>query len=156
MRNPRLAVALVLISCVLPARAQAPAQPPPQAPSDADAIRQTALDYIEGWYEGNPERMEKSLHPELAKRIAFTDARTGRSSLDHMGVMSLVQQTRVGYGKQVPTDKQQKDVTILDVFGNAASVKVVASGWIDYMHMAKYNGKWVIINVLWELKPETK
>jgi hypothetical protein len=26
------------------------------------------------------------------------------------------------------------------------------SGWIDYMHMAKWNGQWKIVNVLWELK----
>jgi len=35
-----------------------------QATSDADLIKQTALDYIEGWYEGNAERMERALHPE--------------------------------------------------------------------------------------------
>jgi hypothetical protein len=45
---------------------------------------------------------------------------------------------------------QQKDVTILDVFGNTASVRVVAADWIDYLHVAKFNGRWVI--VLWELK----
>ena len=26
--------------------------------------------------------------------------------------------------------------------------------WIDYMHIGKFNGKWVIINVLWEHKPK--
>jgi hypothetical protein len=25
--------------------------------------------------------------------------------------------------------------------------------WVDYMHIGKMNGKWVIINVLWEMKP---
>jgi len=45
-------------------------------------------------------------------------------------------------------------VTILDVFENAASVKVVASDWIDYLHMAKIQWAVVIINVLWELKPK--
>jgi hypothetical protein len=54
---------------------------------------------------------------------------------------------------KTPKDKQQKDVTILDVFENAASVKVIASEWVDYLHMAKFNGHWVIVNVLWELKP---
>jgi hypothetical protein len=42
------------------------------------------------------------------------------------------------------------------VFQNAASVKVIASEWIDYLHMAKVNGQWVIVNVLWELKPKEK
>ena len=73
-----------------------------------------------------------------------------------MGAMTLVQFTRGGGGKTTPKEQQQKDVTILDVFENTASVKAVMSGWIDYMHMARYNGRWVIVNVLWELKPGAK
>src|SRR5262249_42758270 len=121
--------------------------------ADQAAIKQAALDYIEGWYEGNADRMERSLHPELAKRIVRTDPKTGRSRLDQMSAMTLVQGTRGGFGKRTPKDKQQKDVTILDIFGNTASVKVVATDWIDYLHIAKFNGKWVIVNVLWEMKP---
>jgi hypothetical protein len=121
--------------------------------ADRAAITRTALDYIEGWYEGNAERMERSLHPELAKRIVRTDPKTGLSRLDQMSAMTLVQGTRRGGGKKTPPEKQQKDVTILDVYGNAASVKIVAGDWIDYLHVARYNGKWVIVNVLWELKP---
>jgi hypothetical protein len=121
--------------------------------ADRIAIEQTALDYIEGWYEGNAERMERSLHPELAKRIVLTDPKSGRSRLDQMSALTLVQSTRRGGGKQTPVAKQQKDVTILDVYQNTASVKVVAADWIDYLHVAKYNGRWVIVNALWELKP---
>lgn len=124
----------------------------PVADADKAAIKQTALDYIEGWYEGNAERMERALHPELAKRIVRSNPE-GRSRLDQMSAMSLVQGTRRGGGKETPKEKQLKDVTILDVYQNAASVKVVASDWIDYLHMAKYNGQWVIVNVLWELTP---
>lgn len=124
-----------------------------QATADAAAIKQTALDYIEGWYEGNAERMERALHPELAKRIVRTN-KEGMSQFSQMSAMTLVQGTRRGGGKETPKEKQQKDVTILDVYENAASVKVVASDWIDYLHMAKFNGRWVIVNVLWELKPK--
>ena len=127
-----------------------------QTPADAAAIKQTALDYIEGWYEGNAERMERALHPELAKRIVRTNPQNNRSSLGQMSAMSLVQGTRAGGGKDTPKEKQQKDVTVLDVFENAASVKVVASDWVDYLHVAKFNGHWVIVNVLWELKPVKK
>ena len=117
------------------------------------AIKQAALDYIEGWYEGNAERMERALHPELAKRIVRSNQQ-GNSRLDQMGAMTLVQGTKRGGGKNTPKEKQLKEVTILDVYENAASVKIVASDWIDYLHMAKFNGQWVIVNVLWELKPQ--
>jgi len=122
---------------------------------DKAAITATALDYIEGWYEGSAERMERALHPDLAKRIVRTNDK-GQSMIGQMSAMGLVQGVKRGGGKDTPKDKQQKDVTILDVYENAASVKVVASDWIDYLHIAKFNGRWVIVNVLWELKPAKK
>ncbi len=126
---------------------------PAQSAADSAAIRATALDYIEGWYQGNAERMERALHPELAKRIVRTNPDNGRSSLGQMSALTLVQSTRVGGGRDTPVVQQQKDVTILDIYQGAASVKVVASSWIDYMQVARWNGRWVIVNVLWELKP---
>ena len=127
-----------------------------RAGADEEAIRQAALDYCEGWYTGDPERMERCLHPELAKRIVRTDPETGKSKLDQMGALRLVQYARAGYGKKTPKELQQKDITILDIYGNVASAKAVMAGWIDYMHLAKYNGEWVIVNVLWEVKPEAE
>src|SRR3712207_2534846 len=141
MRRLGFVFVIILLACFMETRAQTPA--------DAAAVKQTALDYIEGWYEGNAERMERALHPELAKRIVRTN-KEGYSNLGQMGAMSLVQGTRRGGGKETPKEKQQKEVTILDVFENAASVKVVASDWVDYLHIAKWNGRWVIVNVLWE------
>jgi len=123
-----------------------------QTAGDTSAIRQTALDYIEGWYEGNGERMQRALHPDLAKRIINTDDR-GRSVLGHQSSMTLVLNTRAGGGSATPVGQQRKDVRILDIFGNTASVRVDAASWIDYMHIAKWNGRWVVVNVLWEIRP---
>ena len=123
--------------------------------ADKEAIKQTALDYIEGWYEGNPDRMERALSPDLAKRIVMTNPQ-GRSMLQQMSAMGLVQNVKRGGGKNTPKERQQKDVTILDVFENAACVKIVASDWVDYLQEARFNGHWVIVNVLWELKPQAK
>jgi hypothetical protein len=127
-----------------------------QTSTDSSSIRATALDYVEGWYEGNPERMGRALHPELVKRIVGTDTTTRHSVLENMGASALVNGTRRGWGKETPKDRQQKDVTILDIFGNVASVKAVMADWIDYLHIAKVDGRWVIVNVLWELKRKKK
>ena len=146
MKKASLFLWLLLSVCALQASAQTKV-----SEADKAAITATALDYIEGWYEGNPERMERALHPDLAKRIVMTNPQ-GWSQLQQMSAMGLVQGVKRGGGKNTPKEKQQKDVTILDVFNNAACVKVVASDWIDYLHVAKWNGRWVIVNVLWELK----
>ena len=122
---------------------------PGQGAADSAAIRATALDYIDGWWEGNAERMERAVHPDLAKRIVNADAR-GRSVLGHQSAMTLVQGTRRGGGRETPAAERRSDVRILDIFGNTASVRVDAGAWVDYMHIAKWNGRWVIVNVLWE------
>ena len=123
-----------------------------QTAADSTAIRQAALDYIEGYYTGDGTRMERALHPELAKRIVRTNEQ-GRSQLSNMSAMSLVLGTRAGGGNDTPAAERRKDVTILDIYQNAASAKIYASGWVDYLHLAKWNGRWVIVNVLWELHP---
>ena len=122
-----------------------------QTATDRDAIVQTALDYIEGYYTGDAARMERSLHPDLAKRIVRIDP-AGKPRLDHMGAPQLVK-IAAGRANAPKPAQQQKDVTVLDVFGNTASVKIVANDWIDYLHVAKWEGRWVIVNVLWEMKP---
>ncbi len=143
--------AFVLIAILTFCMCETRAQPISTSAADQAAIKQAALDYIEGWYKGDAERMERAIHPELIKRIVRTNEK-GQSGLRQMSAISLLQDTRSGYGKNTPKEKQQKDVMILDVFENAASVKIVASDWIDYLHIAKFNRRWMIINVLWELK----
>lgn len=130
----------------------APAAAPAPSEADTTAIRQAALDYAEGWYEGDAARMERALHPDLAKRVVVNDA-GGKARLDHMGALRLVQGVRAGHGKSTPKEKQRKDITIFDVQGNAATVKLAMADWTDFLHIAKLNGKWVIVNVLWELAP---
>ncbi|HXE81805.1 MAG TPA: nuclear transport factor 2 family protein [Gemmatimonadales bacterium] len=123
-----------------------------QTAADSSGIRQAALDYIEGYYEGNAERMARAVHPELAKRIVRVNEQ-GRYMLGQMSAMTLVEGTRAGGGKDTPVAERRKDVTIFDIYQNAASAKIYASGWVDYLHLAKWNGRWVIVNVLWELHP---
>ena len=143
----RLVIALVVV-------VGAPKAMRAQTAADSAEIRSTALDYIEGWYAADGARMERSLHPELAKRNVSTDPRNGRSRLIQMTAMSLVQGTRNGGGREIPTGERKNGVRILDIYNGAASVRVDAATWVDYMQMAKWNGHWKIINVLWENAPD--
>src|SRR5438445_13755142 len=115
-----IALAGIIVVLVMCAHAQN------ATPDEDTAIKKTALDYIEGWYEGDAARMEHALHPELAKRMISVDPQTGRSKFNHMGAMTLVQGTRRGGGSKTPKERQSKDITILDRYNNAAVVKIVA------------------------------
>lgn len=123
-----------------------------QTVSDAvhAAIIAVALDYAEGAYTGDGARMERALHGQLAKRVVLT-APDGTSRLAQMSALELVQYARDGHGRQ-PEERRQRDVRILDVFRDVATVRLEMNDWIDYLQLAQWNGRWVIINVLWVLK----
>jgi Putative lumazine-binding len=124
-----------------------------QSAADTSGIRTAALNYIEGWYTGDAHRMEQALHPQLAKRIVETDPKSHKSVLSQMGSKELVQYTREGGGQKTPAKRRQADVSVLDIYQGAASAKVIAADWVDYLHLSRWNGGWVIVNVLWEFKP---
>jgi hypothetical protein len=126
-----------------------------QTVADSTAIRSTALDYIEGWYTADAERMERALHPHLAKRFQ-EPLPNGGVRLTDTSALELVQQVRHGGGSNVARTDRRTDVTILDIFQDVASVRVDAHGWIDYMHIARSNGQWRIVNVLWEIRRESR
>jgi hypothetical protein len=140
----RTAIALVLILAAAPAAAQTAA--------DSAAIRTTALNYIDGWWSADAPRMASALHPELVKRIRGADPAGGREWIDEMGASRLVRGTGRGGGRETPVAARRSDVRILDIFQNTASVRVDAGPWVDYLHMVKWAGRWVILNVLWEMR----
>ena len=141
-----VAILTILAAATITTTAQA------QTSADSAAIVATSLDYIEGWYTGDAVRMERALHPDLAKRIVFSDAETGQSKLGDMSADQLIAGAERGVGKNSPN--KRADVAILDIFENMATVRVDAGGWVDYLQIARWNNEWVIINVLWEVRPE--
>src|SRR5690349_1633032 len=122
-----------------------------QTAADSAAIRTTALDYIDGWYTNNPTRMERALHPHLAKRLVWADS-TGRSHLVDLTALELIQGTRSH--PPTPANERRHDVSILSSYGNVAMVRIEASDWVDFLQEVKWNGDWKIINVVWENRPQ--
>ena len=120
---------------------------------DKKAIEETALNYIEGWYSGDAERMDKALHPQLAKRGIVANRSTGKIGIMPATKEQMVQWTKGGAGKK-PKDQRGVKVTILDKLENTASVKIVSADFIDYAHLAKIDGEWKILNVIWEFPPK--
>jgi hypothetical protein len=122
-----------------------------QTKSDSLEIQATALNYIEGFYTNNAQRMEKAIHSELAKRIILKDEQ-GIFSLKNTGSSELLASTKKF---KRPDDKNSEPfkatVQILDISSDIASVKVTTNKlkFFDYMHLGKINGEWKIINVLW-------
>ena len=147
-RWPFLTLALLLF--VVPVAAQ-------DANADREAVRQAVLDYVEGIYNVEPARIERSVSPNLAKMGFYrppteTAYRPGRS----MAFQQLVEIAK-NFNKEGKLRKDApKDIEIYDVMDQTATVKLTADWGIDYMHLAKIDGKWMIVNVLWQSHPPKK
>lgn len=123
--------------------------------TDADkvAIRQAALDYVDGFYEGSAERLDKALHPNLQK-VTLRQLPNGRDMLDFNGAaFNLKEFAASGLGRR-PAEERKIEVTILDIYQNIATVKIDSADFLDYAHVAKINGEWKIVNVLWAGHPK--
>ncbi len=122
-----------------------------QTQKDSLAIKQAALDYIESQHNVKPDQFERSAHPRMVKRTFWTHQKTGKEYLRETftDAMTLLAETYNLNGDKFPKNPK-KEVIILDIFDKTASVKLIADDWIDYMHIVKLNGKWQIVNVLWQ------
>ncbi|MEI7906472.1 MAG: nuclear transport factor 2 family protein [Bacteroidota bacterium] len=127
-----------------------------QSVKDSADIRAAALNYVEGWYEGNADKMAKAIHPKLVKRIIgwSMDITKNENVMSEMNGDQLIDGTKKGFGTKIPKERQIKKITILSIYNNTASVKTEMADWYDFMHLGRWNGEWKIINVLWEMKPQ--
>lgn len=141
-----LALLLALAGATTPAA-------PAIDPAMRAAIEATCLDYVDGQLEGDPARVARSLHPDLAKRAILGDTPDERLGLRRMSKEELVELTRQGALK-TPKAQWNRSCKVLDVTGNAASVRLETPWFVDYFHMGRFGERWVIVNALWYSKPK--
>ena len=110
---------------------------------DVSAIRATVTNYIEGYFTGDAQRMEQTLHPHYLKHIIHGDIpmreRTGAE---------MIREVRKSGPADFPAPEKTEQVSVLDVAGDIASAKLVTPGWTDYVTLEKVNGEWKILSVV--------
>lgn len=125
-----------------------------QSAADSAGVRAAALDYVEGIYRVDTMRIVKSVRPELAKRGYYVPRGKTEYASEPMTYAELIDVAR-DWNKagRINPETAPKEVRILDMQDQTASVKLTARWGTDYMHMAKYDGRWMIVNVLWQSPP---
>ena len=121
--------------------------------SDLDDIRRIAMDYAEGWYTADTERMARACHDNLAKRtLVRTDAGAGWTSGPISTKSAMVNWTAEGGGREVGADLEY-DIEVLDVFRDIATVRCLSAEYVDYLQLGRFgDAGWQILNVLWQLR----
>jgi hypothetical protein len=125
----------------------------PPSVEDLEAITAVARDYVEGWFDGDEARMRRCLHPELVKRTIYRDPATGDWRLGRPAdAEMMVGWTRDGEGRTAVAAERVFEIVIEKVFRHLASVSVLSSPYMDLLHIAKIGDRWLIANVLWEVR----
>jgi Putative lumazine-binding len=116
--------------------------------AEARAIVAAALDYYEGWFDGEPERMERALHPDLVKRSLASDGR----SVDTISAREMVEATADGVGRtrDPGSDRRNIEVHVDHVHGDIATVSATSAVYVDYLQLVRTREGWKIANVLWD------
>jgi hypothetical protein len=144
----KTAIAALILAIALPLQAAQSG-----AAADRAAVQQAALDYVEGIYTSDVARIERSVHPQLTKRGFWRESPTlpwGPQST--MTYDQLVALTKTWNAKK-DRDTTIKKVDIYEVLDQTASAKITAMWGVDYLHLAKYDGRWKIINIVWQAHP---
>jgi hypothetical protein len=121
------------------------------APAEIEAITQAITDYMEPWYGAGHEKLVDAIHPSIVKRKFYANPETGVFVLGQTTADQLIGIAKdcAAQGSK-PADQWQNDITILDVFQNIATAKSVGSMWTDYLHLAKLDGRWQIMHILFD------
>ena len=108
-------------------------------------ITEAVRDYFEGWFDGDVERMDRALHPELVKRWPGEEqgATLGITTKERM-----LELTAGGEGRKDGADRSL-EIEIEDVSEDIASVSVRSAVYHEYLHLVRTPDGWKVANALW-------
>ena len=117
-------------------------------------VKRAVQDYLEALYECKPELIERSVHKDLTK-IGFWRRETSEpyqaGKMTYEALYELAGKWNKD-GSKVTADSP-REIKILDMMDQTAVARLDAQWGVDYMHLAKMDGKWKILHVLWQIYP---
>jgi hypothetical protein len=116
--------------------------------AERDAIVRVALDYFEGWFDGDAARIERTLHPDLAKRSP--DDAPAPGELEKLTAREMIEATAKGVGKTRDVPDRGIEVEVEHVHREIANVTVRSTVYVEYLHLVRTREGWKIINALWQ------
>ena len=116
-------------------------------------MRSAVEDYVHGFYDAEPARIERSVSEALVKKGYW---RRDASSEYAEALMTFEGAVKLA-GDWNADGRQGADLTyeieILDVLDKTAAAKLTAKWGIDYFQLVKEGDKWMIHQVMWQSHP---
>ena len=120
----------------------------PTDPTEERAVRATVDDYFLGWYDADPERMRRALHPLLAKR-GWTREEGGVLELEPVTAEDMIEWAGAGRGRRPDQADRVYETRVVEVHDRVAVTVSHALPYVEYLHLIKTDEGWKIINALW-------
>jgi hypothetical protein len=119
---------------------------------DVKGIEQAVQNYVSSIYDLKPELLDESVSPKIQK-LGYMPAEDGSGLVESWMTFDELKELAGHLNKDGMFDPKTspRKVTILDHTDMIANVKLEAAWGIDYIHLTKYSGEWMIINVIWEM-----
>jgi hypothetical protein len=112
-------------------------------------VTRTVEDYYSGWYDADPDRMRRAIHPDLAKRSHIT-LEGGPPTIRAVTSTQMIGWTAEGEGRTTDPEERRIEILVDEVHDTIASVRVRAALYIEYLHLARTTDGWRIVNALWQ------
>jgi hypothetical protein len=116
------------------------------------AIERDVAAFALAWFAGDVPGMVQCLHPDFVTRMmGVLGGAEGRLELGAEGLVRTVVGLQGRFGAKTAPDRRVLDVRVLDVRSRSASAVAVLGGWILQVHLARAEGRWRIVNAMWEM-----
>lgn len=124
------------------------------AQNDRQQVQAAIEDYVDALYNVEPERIKRSVHPQLTKkgfwRPKDKTAYQPESTMTFEQLYDLAGKWNAK--KTLPADAPRV-IEVFDVQDQTACGKLTAQWGTDYFQLAKYDGRWLIVNIVWQSPP---
>jgi uncharacterized protein YbdZ (MbtH family) len=130
---------------------QAESRPQFWTMSEDAGVRAAVLDYVEGWFEGNAERMERALHPGVVKRRRGLEGEDP-DVMETLTARDMIDATAEGIGRREDAEDREIEVQITYLHGDLAAATCICHRYVDLLQLLQMPEGWRIINAAWELR----
>lgn len=120
---------------------------------DTLEINRIALGYLIALQELKPDLMNEVLNDSLNK-VTIGYSRAIKKEVVTAITKKRMIENATSWNKsntKFPL-KPNNRIKILDIYHRMATVKLDSDNWVEYLHLIKLDGKWSIINLMWQHK----
>lgn len=145
MPRGKARVSPILAQALSPGEGEGPGRRPGEADLGCAAIRDVVLAFLGAWVTGDEAGMIAQLHPERTKHLV-----QGGAGLGPRAALVRLQGIHATLGEAMAGPESAVDLRVLDMCGRSASARALVGGCLAYVHLSLREGRWAIVNVLWE------